>query len=122
MAFDPGLLDWVAEAMAPLGSVTHRKMMGGATLYCDGTIFAIIADDALWFKADRHSDAEWDALGCQRFEMQMANRLASMNYRRTPQDVYDDADALRRLGELGLAAGMRKPPARPRKRATRTTR
>lgn len=109
MAFDPGLLDWVAEAMAPVGSVTHRKMMGGATLYCDGTIFAIIADDALWFKADAESDAEWDALGCPRFQMQMADRLASMNYRRPPEEVYDDPDELRRLGELGLAAGMRKP-------------
>jgi DNA transformation protein len=39
MAIDQGLIDWVAEAMAPLGTVTKRAMMGGATLYLDGTIF-----------------------------------------------------------------------------------
>ena len=120
MAADPGLIDWVAEAMAPVGTVTHRRMMGGATLYCDGTIFAIVANDALWFKADATSDGQWDALGCPRFEVWMADRLASMNYRRAPDAVYDDPDELRRLGELGLAAGMRKPPARPRRRAART--
>lgn len=57
MAADPALIDWVAEALDPLGRVTHRAMMGGATLYLDGTIFAIVAADALWFKADPASDA-----------------------------------------------------------------
>lgn len=122
MAFDAGLIDWVAEAMAPVGTVTHRKMMGGATLYCDGTVFAIVAMDALWFKADQTSDPEWDAIGCERFTVELAGRTASMNYRRAPEDVYDDPDALRRLGELALAAGARKPPPRPRRRAVRTSR
>ena len=118
MAFDAGLVDWVAEAMAPVGTVTHRRMMGGATLYCDGTVFAIVAYDALWFKADAESDATWDDMGCERFTVEMAGKTASMNYRRAPEDVYDDGDELRRLGELGLAAGLRnprKPKARPRK-------
>lgn len=118
MAFDLGLVDWVAEAMAPVGTVTHRKMMGGATLYCDGTVFAIVAYDALWFKADAESDAAWDGLGCERFTVEMAGKTASMNYRRAPEDVYDDGDELRRLGELGLAAGLRnprKPKAKSRK-------
>ena len=110
MAYDIGLLDWVRDAMAPLGSVSHRPMMGGATLYCDGTVFAILAYDALWFKADAQSDAAWDAMDCSRFTVEMAGRTASMNYRRAPDDVYDDADELRRLGALGLAAGTRNPP------------
>ena len=57
MAFDQGLVDWITEAMEPIGTVTMRKMMGGATLYCGGTIFAIVADDRVWFKADAVSDA-----------------------------------------------------------------
>lgn len=114
MALDTGLVDWVAEAMAPVGTVTHRRMMGGATLYCDSVVFAIVAGDALWFKADGESDAAWDALGCDRFTAEMAGRTASMNYRRAPEDVYDDADRLRELGELALAAGRRAPPRKPR--------
>lgn len=120
MAFNAGLVDWVAEAMAPVGTVTHRRMMGGATLYCDGTVFAIVAYDALWFKADAESDPTWDATGCERFTVAMAGKTANMNYRRAPEGVYDDGDDLRRLGELGLAAGLRsprKPKAKSRKAA-----
>lgn len=108
MAVDHGLIDWVAEAMEPVGTVTFRKMMGGATLYCDGTIFAILADDAVWFKADAVSDSRWDDAACARFTYAMGEgRTGSMNYRRAPDEVYDDADALRQWAALGIAAGAR---------------
>lgn len=109
MALDQSLIDWVSEAMEPLGVVTFRHMMGGATLYCDGTVFAIIAMDTLWFKADKVSDAEWDAAGCERFTFDMNGKAGSMNYRRAPDAVHDDADELRRYGALGLDAGLRAP-------------
>ena len=116
MAADQGLIDWVAEAMEPVGTVTKRAMMGGATLYCDGTIFAIIShDDVLWFKADAESDAVWDDAGCGRFTYEMGDRVGSMNYRRAPDDVYDDPDELRRWGLLGLEAGRRAPAKKSKK-------
>lgn len=115
MAVDPGLIDWVAEAMEPIGTVTKRAMMGGATLYCDGTVFAIIShDDVLWFKADTETDAVWDGAGCGRFTYEMGDKVGSMNYRRAPDDVYDDPDELRRWGLLGLGAGRRAPPKKPK--------
>lgn len=116
MALDTGLVDWVSEAMAPLGTVTWRRMMGGATLYLDGAIFAIVGFDAVWFKADAESDATWDAAGCARFTYEMGEgRSGSMNYRRAPDDVYDDADSLREWALLGVAAGRRAPVKKARK-------
>ena len=84
MSVDHGLLAWVEECLEPLGRVTARPMMGGATLYLDGTVFAILALDDLWFKADKVSDAEWDAAGAERFTYDAAGRTATMNYRRAP--------------------------------------
>ena len=121
MAVDEGLAAWVAEAMAPLGSVTGRAMMGGRTLYCDGVVFAILGDDALWFKADAVTDAQWDAAGAARFTYAMGEgKVGTMNYRRAPDDCYDDADALTRWATLALAAGVRAAAAK-RPRAARGT-
>ena len=39
MAFDEGLFALVQEALEPMGAVTMRRMMGGATLYLDGIVF-----------------------------------------------------------------------------------
>lgn len=117
MSLDAGLIDWVSEAMAPAGSVTHRRMMGGATLYLDGVVFAILTrDGGFWFKADRDSDALWDAAQCARFTYDRDGAVATMNYRRAPDAVYDDADAMREWAAHAIAAGMRAPVRRKRAR------
>jgi DNA transformation protein and related proteins len=115
MSVDAGLIEWIAEACEPMGTFSKRAMMGGATLYLDGTVFAIVDDDALWFKSDTVSDAIWDAEGCVRFTFDMGGKTGSMNYRRAPDDVYDDADAMRHWAGLGLEAGRRAPPKKPKK-------
>jgi DNA transformation protein and related proteins len=114
MSADAGLINWVVEALAPMGSVTKRAMMGGATLYLDGTVFAIVDDDALWFKSDKVSDAIWDAEGCVRFTFDMGGKMGSMNYRRAPDDVYDDADTMQLWAGVAVEAGRRAPARKKR--------
>ena len=114
---DEGLVEWVREALEPLGTVTMRRMMGGATLYCDGTIFAIVHGGELWFKADAESNALWDEVSPERFTVTFATGMVdTMNYRRAPSDVYDDADAMREWASHGIAAG-RRAPAKKRRRS-----
>lgn len=107
MSIDEGLYAWVQEALEPLGTVTRRAMMGGATLYLDGVIFAIMDEGELYFKADGESDAQWDAAGAARFRMEMAGKTSTMNYRRAPADAYDDMEEMQRWARLALAAGQR---------------
>jgi DNA transformation protein len=119
MSIDEGLFAWVEEALEPIGRVTLRKMMGGATLYLDGTVFAIMDEGELWLKADAETDATWHAQGCDRFTFTFDDgRTGSMNYRRAPSDVYDDGEALQRWAALALEAGLRaaakKKPRKPK--------
>ena len=117
MAYDQGLVDLVAEAMAPVGTVTMRRMMGAATLYLDGTIFAVVDDGEIWFKADKVSDAIWDEAGAERFTIAFSEtNIETMNYRRAPADVYDDPEVLREWAALGVEAGPRAPKKKPKKR------
>ena len=108
MSFDEGLYTWVEEALEPLGRVTMRKMMGGATLYLDGTVFAILFESEIWLKADAESDSIWDSEGCEKFSVTFKDgRVDVMNYRRAPPDVYDDPEAMRRWAALAVEAGAR---------------
>ena len=116
MSVDEGLFAWAQEALEPLGTVTMRKMMGAAVLYLDGIVFAVL-DEELWFKGDAQSEAAWDEAGCERLSFTGKDgRVETMNYRRAPSDVYDDADAMQRWAALALEAGMRSAAKkRPRK-------
>jgi len=117
MAWDAGLYEWTKEALAPVGDVTMRRMMGAAVLYLDGTIFAVIEDE-IWFKADAESGPVWDAEGCDRFTFTGSDgRVETMNYRRAPSEVYDDAEALQRWAALAVEAGLRGAAKKRPKRA-----
>lgn len=121
MSLDEGLVAWVREGLEPLGTVTLRKMMGGATLYLDGIAFAIVDDEQLWFKADADSDAIWDEAGCVRFSFTFKDgRTGTMNYRRAPDEVHDDAEAMQHWAALALEAGRRaaakKKPRSPQRK------
>ena len=45
----------------------HLLTMGGATLYLDGIIFAIMVDGELWLKSDAEADPVWDTVSRERF-------------------------------------------------------
>lgn len=119
MSFDPGLYAWAQEALAPLGNVTMRRMMGAATLYLDSIVFAIIDAEEIWFKGDAQIDAAWDEASCDRFTFTGSDGVThSMNYRRGPIDVYDDAEAMQRWAALAVEAGRRgAAKKRPRRQA-----
>lgn len=107
MSFDPGLCEWAREALAPMGDVSMRKMMGVAVLYLDGTIFAVVEDE-IWFKADAESADIWDAEGCDRFTFtEKDGTVQTLNYRRAPAEVYDDTEAMQRWAALAVEAGRR---------------
>ena len=119
MSVDEGLFAWVEEALEPLGRVTKRPMMGAAVLYLDGILFAVLDDADIWFKADAVSAAVWDEAGCERFTFTGKDgRVETMNYRRAPSDVHDDAEAMRHWAAIAIEAGRRgaakKKPRRPR--------
>ena len=117
MSVDEGLVEWVTECLEPLGSVTMRKMMGGAVLYCDGTVFALISDSDLYFKSDGDNEQFFEAEGLGKFELTGKDgKIGTMNYRSAPLDVHDDPDAMRQWARLGVEAGMRAPKKKPKKK------
>jgi DNA transformation protein len=116
MSVDEGLYAWVQEALEPLGAVTMRRMMGAATLYLDGVIFAVLDESELWFKSDAETNAIWDAEGCERFSFTLKDgTVESMNYRRAPADVHDDAEAMQRWAALAREAGTRAASTRKKR-------
>ena len=55
MAASAEYLDFIKEQMSGFGPVTVRRMFGGAGIFRDGLMFALVADETLYFKADKAS-------------------------------------------------------------------
>ncbi len=111
-AADAGLVAWLLEALAPLGGVAAKRMFGGHGLFQHGLMFALVARDAAWFRADAVTEPEYRAAGCGPFEYQRAGRTVALAYWQVPAAVLDDPEALCAWARLATAAAARAKAAR----------
>lgn len=89
MAVTDSDIAFVKELFSGLGPLTHRKMMGGATFYSDGQVFAILSSEGeVFLKAkDAFAEAMADA-GSRIFGM----NGKTMGYWTLPEDALDDPE------------------------------
>lgn len=62
------LIAYLPEVFELFGPVTLRKMFGGYGVYHDGLMFALVADDILYLKADAENARYFDEQGLGQFE------------------------------------------------------
>jgi DNA transformation protein len=107
--------DDVLERLQPLGQVRGKRMFGGLGLYCGDAFFAIVWRDALYFKVDAPSRADYERAGMGPFRP-FADKPAMRGYYEVPPRVYDDARELKAWAErsIAVAAGRSKPARRAR--------
>ena len=114
MAASAEFIAFLREQMADFGPVTSRRMFGGAGLYRDGTIFALVVDDTLYLKADGEIRAGFEAEGLQPFtyDTKLGERTIT-SYWRSPERCLDDPDEMtlwcRKAWGAALRAGAAKP-------------
>lgn len=114
MAVSGAFLEFLQEALAPLGPVVARRMFGGAGLSLDGITFAIVADETLWLRADETGKAAFEAEHCEPFAYETKDgRRVVMTYRRAPERLLDEPDELVQWARTALVAARRAAAAKP---------
>ena len=95
------------DRLAPLGEVRVRSMFGGHGIFEGGVMFALVADDALYFKADADCQAAFEAAGSDPFVYLAKGRPVQMSYWRCPAEAEHNADVLLRYAGIALDAARR---------------
>src|SRR5207344_2622802 len=75
---------YAAELLGAAGRVTALRMFGGYGLYCDGVMFALIADDVLYLKTDDVNRPELERAGSAPFTYEANGRRTIIAYWRAP--------------------------------------
>ncbi len=107
MAGSEGLVAWLLEALAPLGGVVAKRMFGGHGLFHHGLMFALVARDAGWFRADALTQPDYVAAGCGPFEYRRGGKTVALGYWQVPADVLDEPEALCAWARRACAAAQR---------------
>jgi DNA transformation protein len=98
---------FIEDLLAPFGAVSVRRMFGGGGVYHEGVMFALIADDTLYLKADAETEGDFSAEGSRPFEYRGKTRPVSLSYWQVPERLYEDADELAEWARRAHAAALR---------------
>lgn len=99
-------VETVCERLAPLGEVRARTMFGGWGIYVDGWFCAIVHRDALYFKADDLTRADFETRGLLAFRP-FPDKPMKMSYYDAPVEVFEDDAEMLAWGRKALAAAVR---------------
>ena len=96
MTMSPNFRDYLVDQLEPFGPVAAKRMFGGGGLFRDGTMFALIADDVLYLKADEQNQADFEDRGMGPFFYEKKDRKepVKMSYWEVPPDVLEDPGEL----------------------------
>lgn len=89
MAISEEFISFVLDQLSELG-VTHRKMFGGAGLYCEGKVFGLIADEVVYLKVDDSNRKYYVDAGCIQFKP-FPDKDMLMPYYELPPSVLEDS-------------------------------
>ncbi len=95
MARRSDFVEFVAEQMAFVDGLRIRAMFGGCGIYQDDCMFALIADDRLYFKADATTRAEFEEKGSSPFTYVARGKSVTLQYFEAPPDVFEEQEAMR---------------------------
>jgi len=111
MARENEFLAHVRDLLAPFGEGAEylriRPMFGGFGVFLGDTMFALIADDVVYFKADGHTLADFQAAGSQPFTYTRGGKDRQMSYYTVPDGALEDRETLYPWAERAIGAAKR---------------
>lgn len=116
MTASTAFIELVKDSMRELGPVSVRRMFGGAGVYADGVMFALVADDTLYFKADDETKHSFTAEGLQPFTYDGGGRTVTLPYWRAPERLLDDPDEMTAWASAALNVARRAAASKPKRK------
>jgi len=119
MAVSLAFRDYVLELLEPFGPVRAKRMFGGAGLYLDGTIFAILADDTIYLKVDEQNRADFEAEDMGPFDPFEDGKRVIRSYFECPAHLLETPEELCDWALKSWQAGRRAITKKPRKKISK---
>lgn len=100
------------EYLSPLGQIHHRALFGGYSLAIEDTVFAMVAEGALYLRACEESAPYCVNAKAPLLTFVKRGRPVLLNYFRVDDGLWHDRETLLTLCQHSLAAAQREKVAR----------
>lgn len=108
MVASPDFAEFLRELLAPLGHVALRRMFGKTGVFCQGVMFAMVADNTLYVRVDdRNRERFAEAASSPPLAYAKGGEMIDLSFWRVPDRLMDDQDELVDWARAALAAAHR---------------
>ncbi len=103
----------VHDLLQDFAPIKIRKMFGGYGVYAHGMMIALIADNILYFKANKQAAEYFKQQNSHPFTYETKQgKAATMPYWKAPDDLADDYQELKKWFTLALKAALERKDAK----------
>lgn len=95
------------EVFVRFGQIEAKRMFGGYGVYRDGLMFALVADDVLYLKADEITVGHFVEAGLAPFDYAKGGKRIRMSYYAAPDEIFDDPEQAREWADRAWEAALR---------------
>lgn len=113
MPITQAFLEATIARLSAARPVTYRKMFGGAGVYLDGFMFAVLDDDRVYFKVDEVNEGRYVDAGTDLFVYD-PSKGATMPYREVPPKVWESPNTLGEWMDASVEVVKRKKAGKKR--------
>ncbi len=85
-------IEFLKEVFEDFGLLEARKMFGGYGIYHDGIMFALVADNTLYLKADESTRSHFESRDLPPFEYERKDKTVKMSYFLAPDEILDNRE------------------------------
>ena len=100
-------VNYIMELIEPFEDITIRSMFGGYGIFKNEIMFALVANDILYFKVDEFNKFEFERQNLEPFEYRKKGKPMPMSYYRAPEEVFDNSDDMLRWAQVAFDAALR---------------
>ena len=112
--------EFLREQLAPLGSISSRRMFGKTGVFCHGVMIGMVADDTLYFRVDEQNRAAFnEAEAYPPLNYRKKGATIELAFWRAPDRLFDEPDELVTWARNALAAARRVAAKRERTKPKR---
>jgi DNA transformation protein len=116
MVASDNFAEFLREQLVPLGSVTMRRMFGKTGVFCEGLMFGMVTDDALYLRVDDHNRAAFkEAETFPPLSYEKKGCSIDLSFWRAPERLFDEPDELVTWARAAMEAARRVAAQRERK-------
>ena len=105
---DTSYKDYICtDILGHIDGIYSKKMFGGYGIYKNAVIFAIIANNQLYFKVDSTNKSQYEALESQPFTYKGKTKPVQMSYWEVPEGIIEDPEQIEKWVEQSLEISLK---------------